>query len=80
MRSHLKLVSDNPAPPPRERPDGIALRRLAEELADDVRAGHADVARGLAARHKLSPFGIAIVAARMAKAGLDEAQILRVVA
>ncbi len=79
MNAHLKLVSDNPIPVSSPRLDGRALHQLADVLTEEVRAGRYDLARFLAALHKLSPFAIAVVATWMTKAGLSEAEILNVV-
>ncbi len=79
MNTHLKLVSDNKSHAVRGRLDGRALHQLADRLTEEVRANRYEVARLLASLHNLSPFGIAIVATWMTKAGLSEADILTVV-
>ncbi len=79
MNTHLKLVSDNQSPVPRGRPDARTLHQLADKLTEEVQAGHYEVARVLASFYELSPFGIAIIATWMTKAGLSEVDILKVV-
>ena len=79
MSAHLKLVSDNPTPLPRVRPDGRALHRLADRLTEEVQAGHPELAQVVASFQHLSPFGVAIVATWMTRAGLSETEILDVV-
>jgi hypothetical protein len=79
MNTHLKLVSDNPVSVSSARLNGQALHQLADVLTEEVRAGHYDLARFLAAFHKLSPFAIAVIATWMTRAGLSEAEILNVV-
>jgi hypothetical protein len=80
MSAHLKLVSDNPTPPLRIRPDGRALHRLADRLTEEIQAGHPELAQVVASFQHLSPFDVAIVATWMTKAGLSETEILEVVA
>jgi alkylhydroperoxidase family enzyme len=79
MKTHLKLVSDNPIPGSNFRPDGRALHQLADRLTEEIHAGHPEDAHFLASLQKLSPFGVAVVATWMAKAGVSEAEILEVV-
>lgn len=79
MNTHLRLVADNPALSPGVRLDGRALHLLADVLTEKVQAGHYEGAHVLATLQKLSPFGIAVVATWMAKAGLSETDILNVV-
>lgn len=79
MNAHLKLVSDHPVPAPSVRPDGRALHQLADRMTAEVLAGHSEAAHALASLQNLSPFGIAIVATWMAKAGLSEREILNTV-
>lgn len=79
MTAHLRLVSDNPLSGPSGRPDGLALHRLADMLTAEIRAGHYEVAHRLVSRQKLSPFGVAIVATWLTKAGVSEVEILDVV-
>jgi len=78
MTAHLRLVSDNPDPWPSVRLDARALHRLADRLTAEIRAGHYEAAHRLVFRQKLSPFGVAIVATWMNKAGLGEGEILDV--
>jgi hypothetical protein len=79
MTTHLKLVSDNPISASGGRLDGRALHQLADRLTEEIQTGHSKVARVLASLEHLSPFGVAIVATWMTKAGLSEAEILEVV-
>lgn len=82
MNNHLKLVSHNPDKPassPIARLDGRALHSLADMLTAEVQAGHSDLAHVLASLQRLSPFAIAVVASWMTRAGLSEAEILKVV-
>ncbi len=79
MNTHLKLVSDNPGSVSSARLDGRALHQLADVLTEEVRAGRFELAHFLAALQKLSPFGIAVIATWMTRAGLSEAEILNVV-
>lgn len=78
MNTHLKLVSENEISTPNARLDGRALHRLADRLTEEVHAGRYEVAHLLASLQKLSPFGIAIVATWMTRAGLSESDILNV--
>lgn len=79
MGAALKLVSDNPRLASRARHDGRSLHRLADCLTERVRTGQHERARELAALQCLSPIAIATVATWMARAGLSEAEILRVI-
>ncbi len=79
MNTHLKLVADNPDLISRPRLDGRGLHELADRLIEQVRAGHANYAQVLASFQNLSPLAIATVATWMARAGLSEAEILKVV-
>lgn len=79
MNTHLKLVSDHPVSAPTPRLNGRELHQLADILSAEVRAGHRELAHCLVAMQKLSPFGIAVIATWMTKAGLSEAEILDVV-
>lgn len=80
MNTQLRLVADNPHVVSRDRADGTALRQLAERLILAVRVGGAEAARRAAASERLSPIGIAAVAAWMVRAGVSEREILRVIA
>lgn len=79
MASGLQLVWDNPRPQPRLRHDLKMLRLLADTLAGSIRSGHLDGARRIASIHHLSPLAMAVVATRMFRAGISEAEILQVV-
>lgn len=79
MNAHLKLVSDHPVAASSVRPNGQALHQLADRMTAEVQAGRFEVARALVSPQNLSPFGIAIVATWMAKAGLSEGEILNAV-
>ena len=79
MKNHLRVVSVNPIPVSSDRLDGRALHQLADRLTEEIQAGHSEQAHILASLQKLSPFAIAVLATWMAKAGLNEAQILNVV-
>lgn len=76
MNVHLKLVSDHPRSTPRARLDGPALHRLADELTEEIQAGHSSIAHALASFQNLSPFAIAIIATWMTRAGISGAEIL----
>jgi hypothetical protein len=52
---------------------------LADRLTERERTGQHERARELAAQQCLSPIAIATVATWMARAGLSEAEILRVI-
>lgn len=79
MNTHLKLVADNPVSAPPGRLNGRELHQLADMLTSEVQAGRSEAARFLASLQKLSPFGIAVIATWMTRAGLSEAEILEVV-
>lgn len=79
MNTHLRLVVENPTPKAHARLDGHMLLQLADRMTAEIRTGHADVARDLASFHRLSPFGIAVVAHRMTRAGVSEDEILEAV-
>lgn len=79
MNAHLKLVADNPVSAPTGRLSGRELHLLADMLTAEVQAGRSEAARFLASLQKLSPFGIALIATWMTRAGLSEAEILDVV-
>ena len=79
MNTPLKLVSDNRILVPSVRLNGRELHQLADRLTEEVQAGHVEVAHVLASVQRLSPFGIAVIATWMTKAGLSEAEIMGVV-
>jgi hypothetical protein len=74
----LKVVSGNPAAGSASRLDGRALHQLADRLAEAVQAGCTESAQELVSGYELSPFGVAVVATWLTKAGLTEAKILEV--
>lgn len=79
MHPRLQLVSSNPY---RGlccyRLDGQTLHRLADRLTAQVQAGNTQFAHVIAAIENLTPFGVAVVAMWMWRAGLSEQQILDV--
>jgi len=79
MSAQLVLASVNTNPVLQSRLDGRALHDLADRLTEQVQAGHPELAQVIPAFENLSPFGIAIVATWMSRAGLSEKQILEVV-
>lgn len=79
MLTQLQLVWNNPRPQPCLRMGLSMLRFLADALAEEIRAGQIDAARGLAAIHHLSPLALAVVATRMSRHGITEEDVLRIV-
>jgi hypothetical protein len=80
MSAHLRLVANNRISGTRVRVDGRALHALADRLTEEIQCGRREAAHVLASRQHLSPFGVAIVATWMVKAGVSEAEIIGVVA
>jgi hypothetical protein len=56
------------------------LHRLASRLTEHVRAGHARFAQAVAEVEHLNPMDTAVIVTWMAQAGLNENQILAVMA
>lgn len=79
MSAHLRLIQSNSQPAPHRRHDGPALHQLADRLTEQVQAGNPELAHVVAALENLNPFGVAVVATWMARAGVSEEQILDVV-
>lgn len=79
MTSQLHLVWDNPHPQPHLKNDLTMLRALADSLTGSIRSGQVEGARRMASIHHLSPLAMSVVATRMFRAGISEAEILRVV-
>jgi hypothetical protein len=78
MDAKLRLVSDNPNPVIHQRFDGYVLRYLADRLTEQIKAGFTGAAHAVAEIQHLSPMDTAVIASWMTKAGLSEAQILKV--
>jgi hypothetical protein len=78
MTAQLRLVSVNPNPVRSPRRNGVTLHRLAERLTEHVQAGRAGYAHAVAEVEHLNPMDTAVVSTWMARAGLDENQILAV--
>lgn len=80
MDTNLRLVSDNPQQATgHRRHDGAELRRLALRLAGHVQAGNSHFAHAIAGIEALTPIEMGVVSTCMARAGVAEAQILKVI-
>lgn len=79
MRTGPRLVWSNPAPQPHDALSPGLLRRLTDILIGCVRRGEWQAARQLVALYAPSPFAIALIAARMSRAGIPEDAVLKLV-
>lgn len=79
MRNSLQLVWSNPGPARCHHVSAPLLRRLSDILIGCVRRGEWQAARQLVALYALSPIAIAVIAARMSRAGITEDNVLRLI-
>ena len=79
MQRNLQLVWNNPEPAPQVTVSARTLRQLSEVLIGCVRRNEWLVGRQIVSLYAPSPFGIALIARRMSRAGIAEGDVLKLV-
>lgn len=79
MRNNLHLIWNNPSAAPHASVSASTLRQLSEVLIGCVRRNEWQAARQLVSLYAPSPFGIAVIAGQMSRAGIAEESVLKIV-